>query len=42
MFDRPIFTNRACLTAVLCALFCGSLAFAVQMKEDPNGFEGIP
>ena len=42
MFDRPIFTNPACLTAVLCALFCGSPAFAVQMKEDPKGFEGIP
>lgn len=42
MFDRPIFTNRACLTAVFCALFCGSPAFAVQMKEDPKGFEGIP
>src|SRR6478609_6854905 len=42
MFDRPTFTNPACLTAVLCALFCGSPAFAVQMKEDPKGFEGIP
>ena len=42
MFDRPSFTHRACLTAVLCVLFCGSPAFAVQMKDDPKGFEGIP
>ena len=42
MFDRPSFTHRACLTAVLCVLFSGSPAFAVQMKDDPKGFEGIP
>jgi len=42
MFDRPIFTPRAFLIAVLCALFCVNPAFAVQMKEDPKGFEGIP
>ena len=42
MFDRPIFTNRACFIAVVCALFFGSPALAVQMKEDPKGFEGIP
>ena len=42
MFDRPTFTHRVCLTAVLCVLFCCSPAFAVQMKEDPKGFEGIP
>jgi hypothetical protein len=43
MFRPSIQARNACLCAVLFALFCSSdPAFAVQMKEDPKGFEGIP
>ena len=40
----PDFTGsvRACLIGVFCLLFCGTLAFAVPMQNDPKGFEGIP
>ena len=43
MIYPSILSNGACFAAVLWAvLFLESAAFAVQMKEDPRGFEGIP
>ena len=43
MFQRPIFRSRVCLVAVASSLlWLSSAAFAVPMKEDPKGFEGIP
>ena len=42
MFTHRI-TACLCLIAVVYAEFlCGGPALAVQMKEDPQGFEGIP
>lgn len=43
MFHRRRFASPACLAAGFCAVMLTSAAaFAVQMKEDPKGFEGIP
>ena len=43
MFDSWIMTRRAGCAALVFALLCsGDVAFAVQIKEDPKGFEGIP
>jgi hypothetical protein len=43
MFDHRIFAAGACLPALLSAvLYATDAAVAVQMKEDPKGFEGIP
>ena len=41
MLDRRMRATGACL--LFCAvIFFSTMAFAVQMKEDPKGFEGIP
>ena len=43
MFVWSNFTCRACLVSIVWTmLVSGSTAFAVQMREDPKGFEGIP
>jgi hypothetical protein len=43
MFDRRMCASSACLISFFCAvLFSSGMALAVQMKEDPKGFEGIP
>ena len=43
MFHQRISGNAAGLVTVFCAmLLLSGFAFAVQMKEDPKGFEGIP
>jgi hypothetical protein len=42
MFNRRILPNSAWLVAVSWAvLLSGATAFAVQMKDDPKGFDGI-
>jgi hypothetical protein len=43
MFRSSTLASTAAFSTVLYALLCSSdAAFAVQMKEDPKGFEGIP
>jgi len=43
MFDQRIVGIRGRVGAALCVVLCSSAAaFAVEIKEDPKGFEGIP
>ena len=43
MLDRRMCSSGACLFSLFCAVVLSSgMALAVQMQEDPKGFEGIP
>ncbi|HET8720652.1 MAG TPA: hypothetical protein VFM24_01410 [Nitrospira sp.] len=42
MFTCRMLTPSLFCTVLYTAFLCGAPALAVQMKEDPKGFEGIP